>query len=96
MKESANARMKKALEDIMEFSNFPNSSALMDLIRKRAAEGLGQEHYKADQDRVKVIEFKGKRWAVVGESETEFLVTEPWEEDFGEATRVPKIDVIII
>lgn len=94
MKEAANARMKKALEDILEFSTFQNSSALMDLIRKRAAEGL--ELQQTCQESITVIEYQGKRWAVVGESDTEFLVTEPWEEDCGEATRVPKTAAIII
>lgn len=45
---------------------------------------------------MKVIEYKEKRYVVVGENETEYLATEPWEEDTGELIRAPKSESKII
>jgi len=39
---------------------------------------------------IKVIEYKGKTYSVVGEGKTEYLVTEPWFEEEGELIRIPK------
>lgn len=38
----------------------------------------------------KIIEFEGKRYPVVGQSETHYLCTEPWEEELGDAFYIPK------
>lgn len=37
-----------------------------------------------------VIEYQGKRYPVVGEGDTYFICTLPWEEEFGETFLVPK------
>lgn len=37
-----------------------------------------------------VIEFQGKRYPVVGQTETHYKCTEPWEEEFGESFLIPK------
>lgn len=39
---------------------------------------------------IKVIEYQGKRYSVIGEGDTYYYCTEPWDEDEGEAFYVPK------
>jgi hypothetical protein len=39
---------------------------------------------------MKIIEHQGKRYPVVGESETHYIVTEPWEEEQGKSWDIPK------
>ncbi|MFJ5771423.1 hypothetical protein [Psychrobacillus sp. NPDC093180] len=43
-----------------------------------------------------VIEYKGKRYPVVGENDTHYICTKPWEEDFGFSFSIPKKESKII
>ncbi len=43
-----------------------------------------------------VIEFNGKRFSVVGESKTDYIVTKPFQEERGETIIIPKKEVKII
>lgn len=43
-----------------------------------------------------VIEHKGKRYPVVGESVHYYICTDPWEEEFGDTFVIPKNESKII
>lgn len=43
-----------------------------------------------------VIECKGKRYPVVGENDTHYICTEPWEEEIGDSFSIPKKDSKVI
>lgn len=43
-----------------------------------------------------VIEYKGERYSVIGESDTNYFATKPWDEEEGEAFHIPKSESKII
>ncbi len=43
-----------------------------------------------------VIEYQGKRYPVIGESDSYYICTEVWEEEFGEPFKISKKDSIVV
>lgn len=43
-----------------------------------------------------IINYQNKKYSVIGENEEEFICTLPWEEEEGEAIRIPKNKIEVI
>lgn len=45
---------------------------------------------------VDIVEYEGKRWSVIGGTDTHYIATEPYEEMDGDTIKIPKNEAIII
>ncbi|MHA7139812.1 hypothetical protein ACRTEV_21510 [Rossellomorea arthrocnemi] len=83
---------------ITEILHDPNlhNAAKFDLMEELVLGDISKKSVTGRYQNVDIVEYKGERYSVIAQTDTEYIATEPYFEMDGDTTTINKSDAIVI